>query len=66
MAMSIEVKLNAFYILLLNDINILGLFEKNTFFVREPSRAVVAFIYMDVVIIFFFLFCCGNWIVFPF
>ncbi|KAK7840821.1 callose synthase 2 [Quercus suber] len=38
--MSIEVKLNAFYILLLNDIKLLGLFEKNTFFVREPSCAV--------------------------
>ena len=64
--MSDEVKLNAFYILLLNDIKLMGLSEENTFFVQEPSCAVVAFIYMDVVIIFFFLFCCGNWIVFPF
>ena len=39
---------------LLNDMKLLWLSEKNTFLVQEPSCAVVAFIYMDVVIIFFF------------
>ena len=34
--MSDEVKLNAFYILLLNDIKLLGFAKKNTFFVQEP------------------------------
>jgi hypothetical protein len=61
-----EVKLNAFYILLLNDIKLLELAENDTFLSKNPPVLRLHLIYVDAIIIFFVLFCCDNRMVFSF
>ena len=50
--MADEVKLNAFYIFLLNDIKLLELFEKNTFLSKNLPVLRLRLIYVDIIIIF--------------